>query len=287
MATVVNNFDYPVIAVDARDWDVSWQHHIERGSAGGADLAYPYGTPIKAPMAGVFTYTEGKGSGGNIGRIAASDNTVVELMHCSARLVPNGSTVQIGDDVVKSGASGFGKARYYAPHLHTHAVVNGVRRKLSSLFSKSTTTPAGESGAVITNPEEDDMTQAQFDSITRQNQAIMQRLIDEDKQNTDRWVDDAKKRKVFEDKVLAFLEPLQDDEAMGNSQTRRVATMRLYRHGTTLYGVNLINGRWHKFENMAEVQKFVDLGLMGDGPRQWLQISDADLAIIHSQTDTK
>jgi murein DD-endopeptidase MepM/ murein hydrolase activator NlpD len=159
MAKIVNNFDYPVILVDNRDWATSWANHKKRKSAGGADLAYPFGKPVKAPMSGLFTYTEGKGSGGNIGRLAASDNTVIEFMHLSGRLVPNNSWVELGQEFVLSGASGYGKAFYYAPHLHTHALISGVRTPLHTLFSASIA-PAGTTKTPITAPtqeEDDDM----------------------------------------------------------------------------------------------------------------------------------
>jgi murein DD-endopeptidase MepM/ murein hydrolase activator NlpD len=162
MALIVNNFDYPVIAVDKRDWETSWANHRRRGSAGGADLAYPYGTPVRAPMAGVFTYTRGFGTGGNIGRIAAPDNTVVEIMHLSEALVANGAWVNIGDVFVKSGASGFGLPRFYAPHVHVHAIIRGLRTPIHTLFSGGTISPAG---SIIKTPLEDTLSAAEVKSI--------------------------------------------------------------------------------------------------------------------------
>lgn len=136
---IVNNFTHPIIEADNRDPDVSWQHHLDRGSLGGADLAYPFGATVQAPAAGRFTYIAGNGSGGNIGQIHMADGRMIELMHLSARIAAEGSMVVAGQDIARSGASGFGDPNHYAPHLHAHLIlVGGARVNLFHYFTSVT-----------------------------------------------------------------------------------------------------------------------------------------------------
>lgn len=143
---IFNNFSRPVILADRRNADVSWNNHIKRGSAGGVDLAYPYGTPVKACASGVWEYIAGDGSGGNIGRIHLAEGGYTEYMHLSVNTHPSGSHVTAGAVVAKSGASGFGKDRYYSPHLHVDLVtpagqrVNLFHHFAPTLSTSSTTT---------------------------------------------------------------------------------------------------------------------------------------------------
>jgi murein DD-endopeptidase MepM/ murein hydrolase activator NlpD len=148
---IVNNFTHPIIEADNRDPDVSWQHHLDRGSLGGDDLAYPFGTTVQAPAAGRFTYIQGNGSGGNLGQIHMADGRMIELMHLSARIAAEGSMVVIGQDVARSGASGFGDPNHYAPHLHVHLIlVGGARVNLFHYFTS--VTPATAAPAAVGKP---------------------------------------------------------------------------------------------------------------------------------------
>lgn len=128
MTVITNNFSFPVILADRRDANVSWQHHLNRGSAGGVDLAYPFGAVVLSPADGVFRYIAGTGSGGNIGQVRMDDGRIIELMHLSAPIARSGARVSTGQQLAKSGASGFGKPNYYAPHLHVHLITAGGTR---------------------------------------------------------------------------------------------------------------------------------------------------------------
>jgi hypothetical protein len=164
MTEIVNNFSGLVIAVDNRDPATSWKNHLKRGSAGGVDLVYPYGTPVLSPADGVFKYTQGKGSGGNIGSIHLDDGRVIELMHLSAASVKSGTRVKVGTQIGLSGASGYGKPHYYSPHLHVHLITaQGARVNLFNYFTKSTITPVSN-GKPITVPE-DELSNEQLEAV--------------------------------------------------------------------------------------------------------------------------
>jgi len=151
MTAIINNFSYPVILLDNRDADTSYANHLKRGSSGGVDLAYPYGSPVYAPADGTFQYFDGngrigKGSGGNIGRLRLADGSYIEFMHLSSGSANR--KVKTGDLLGRSGGSGFGNLRHYAPHLHVHIYIGGVRRNLFHYFTASSTA-AGGSATII------------------------------------------------------------------------------------------------------------------------------------------
>jgi len=156
---ILNNFTYPVIKVDDRDPDVSWANHLKRGSAGGVDLAYPYGSPVYAPADGSYQYFDGngrigKGSGGNIGRLRLPNGSYIEFMHLSSGRA-NGK-VKTGDFIGKSGASGFGNLWHYSPHLHVHIYIGGVRRNLWHYFTGSATAGSGDRSRIPEAPKPPD-----------------------------------------------------------------------------------------------------------------------------------
>ena len=158
VSQITNNFTYPVILVDDRDPDTSWANHIKRGSSGGVDLAYPYGSPVYAPTDGTYQYFNGngrigQGSGGNIGRLRRADGSYLEFMHMAAGTKDR--AVKTGDLLGKSGASGFGKLWHYAPHLHVHIYIGGIRRNLWDHFTP-TTSAASTAATPITNQKADD-----------------------------------------------------------------------------------------------------------------------------------
>lgn len=153
---IINNFNHPVIKADNRDAWVSFANHIARGSRGGVDLAYPYGTPIYAPTDGVGSYYNnggkvGLGSGGNMYALHCAEGTI-EFMHLSAGGVTG--PVHTGDYIGLSGASGYGKLKHYDQHLHVDIETPNGRRNLWDYF---TATVAKTSKTLITEQEENEM----------------------------------------------------------------------------------------------------------------------------------
>lgn len=137
MSTIVDNFTHDVIAADSYNADISWRHHQERGSLGGVDMSYPWGSSVQACAAGVWYYIPGSLSGGNIGQIHMDDGRIVEYLHLSSSTVRNGTRVKIGQTVARSGNSGHPRPGVnYAPHLHVHLILqNGTRVNLFHYFS--------------------------------------------------------------------------------------------------------------------------------------------------------
>lgn len=139
MADIYNNFSYPVILDDRRDPEVSWTHHLQRGSTGGVDLAYPYGVPVLANAAGTITNVAWYGSGGHTVRLRMDDGRYIEYMHLSAFSLSSGASVRAGTQIGVSGSSGNGNLHYYAPHLHVHMYIGSIRVNLFHYF----TAPSG------------------------------------------------------------------------------------------------------------------------------------------------
>jgi len=139
MADIYNNFTYPVILDDDRDPDVSWSHHLARGSLGGVDLAYPFGSEVLASADGVVSNIPWYGTGGNTVRLRMDDGRYIEYMHLSAFSVNDGTWVPAGARIGLSGSSGNGNPNYYAPHLHVHMYVGTTRVNVFRNF----TTPSG------------------------------------------------------------------------------------------------------------------------------------------------
>lgn len=144
MTSILNNFAFPVISDDNRDPYVSWQHHLDRGSDGGVDLAYPKGSAVRANANGVVTNVPWFGNGGNTARLQLDDGRYIEYMHLDSFSVSNGQSVASGTQIGVSGASGSGDLNYYAPHLHVHMYIGGTR---VNIFDYFTTTRAREEDA--------------------------------------------------------------------------------------------------------------------------------------------
>jgi murein DD-endopeptidase MepM/ murein hydrolase activator NlpD len=157
MTVIANTFTRLVVASDRRDPRVSWQRHIDQGSLGGVDLAYPKGTPVAAPAAGVFRYLKGNGGGGNIGRITLPDASRIEFLHLEAPLVKSGSVVKLGTLVVLSGDSGTPPdGGHYAAHLHVHYILpNGSRVNLWDYFTQLTEKSKSMDYGVIKGDQKD------------------------------------------------------------------------------------------------------------------------------------
>ena len=145
MTQIVNTFNHPVILDDQRDPDVSWQHHLQRNSAGGVDLAYPMYTPVALPASGSLSISGTSGSGGRTGTLSIDHSTIayIQMMHLSGGTPGN---YEVGATPIQSGASGFGDEHYYSPHLHVHAYDKQNRRvNLFHYFDKSSTAGGGSS----------------------------------------------------------------------------------------------------------------------------------------------
>lgn len=141
----VNNFI--VIAADDRDPWVSWEHHLERGSAGGVDCVAPIGTPVYAPADCTTRNIPNNGTGGNTVTMDFGGGWRDQFMHLS-RLVDPGPKRQ-GELVGYSGDSGSPGQ----PHVHWHRIdPQGRRRNPWDYFASA---PAGGDGTTIT--EEDTM----------------------------------------------------------------------------------------------------------------------------------
>lgn len=139
--------DFIVIEEDDRDPDVSWQHHLERGSLGGVDCVAPMRTPVYAPVDGDVTGAW-MGTGGLTARLEQDDGWRDEFMHMDQ--VVSGPVRQ-GELIGYSGASGGN----YAPHVHWHRVdPQGARRNPWHYF---TSAPAGGDHEPIEQEDEDDM----------------------------------------------------------------------------------------------------------------------------------
>lgn len=163
-ARIVNNFDFPIIADDNRNPQTSWENHVRRGSLGGVDLAYPYGSAVRANADGILWWHKANGSAGWYAqlRVEGRPGWIIEYYHMSDfQLPPNVNGVQIreGQLVGLSGASGFGESRYYAPHLHVHLYINGVRVNLWNYFTDT----AG--GGVTPIPDRDEFDMASLDDL--------------------------------------------------------------------------------------------------------------------------
>ncbi len=89
----------------------------------GMDLAVPTGTPIRAALGGRVTMSRYNGSYGNCVMIDHGNGLLTLYGHNSRLLAREGQTVQTGDVVSLSGATG----RVTGPHLHFEVRVNGQR----------------------------------------------------------------------------------------------------------------------------------------------------------------
>ncbi|UOE43750.1 M23 family metallopeptidase [Agromyces larvae] len=143
----VNRF--VVILADDRDPDVSWQHHLDRGSAGGVDCVAPMRTPVYAPTDGRLD-SAWLGTGGLTARLWQAGGWRDEFMHMDQ--VAIAGDVKQGDLIGYSGRSGGD----YAPHVHWHRVDSkGARRNPWHYFSSS---PAGgDTTPIKDTPQEDTM----------------------------------------------------------------------------------------------------------------------------------
>lgn len=136
--TNVNGFI--IIAADDRNADVSWQNHLERGSAGGVDCVAPLRTRLYAPMDCIVS-SHWAGTGGRTIHMAEVDaggnrtGWADEFMHADE--APVSGFVPAGGFVGYSGDSGGD----YWPHVHWHRIDPSGRRR--NPWHYFTSAPAG------------------------------------------------------------------------------------------------------------------------------------------------
>jgi hypothetical protein len=153
-----------VILADNRDPYVSWQNHLDRGSAGGVDCVAPIGTPIYAPADCYLANTPNNGTGGNTITMSFNDGWRDQMMHLSQFVTPGAK--RRGEVVGWSGDSGSPGA----PHVHWHRIdPTWQRRNPWDYFTG--TAPAGDGYTPI---QEDDMYDdaARYEVVSRLDQLI-------------------------------------------------------------------------------------------------------------------
>lgn len=99
------------------DWHA---HHARDSAEPGTDYETPYGTPFRVADDGIVMVVDRDPSGAEGRRltVALMDGRIVSYIHLSEINVAHGAWVGRGRIVGKTGASGFGKDRYYDPHVH-------------------------------------------------------------------------------------------------------------------------------------------------------------------------
>lgn len=114
--------------------DLSWQWHLNSGSAGGVDLVASEGTAVLAATAGFVTYQSHSDNRGNGCRLAHEANVgwSDEYFHLQAdKPVTDGAWVAQGTVIAYSGKSGG-----VAAHLHRHLISpQGARQNPWDYFS--------------------------------------------------------------------------------------------------------------------------------------------------------
>lgn len=99
----------------------SFADHVARGSVNpGTDYKAPWGTPVYAVWDGYISGTVNSygGSGGRMIYQDLTDGAGVDYLHLSQINVLPGQSVQRGQLIGYSGASGYGEEFYYGAHLH-------------------------------------------------------------------------------------------------------------------------------------------------------------------------
>jgi murein DD-endopeptidase MepM/ murein hydrolase activator NlpD len=129
--------------------------HVKRNSAEpGTDYETPYGTPVFAAHDGVVTLVDPSYSGADGARVTIklNDGRVVSYIHLSAVKVKRGDKVKRGTVLGLSGASGYGKARYYGPHVHVSLWDSeGLPYKATIDFERFVSTNSKEDEEMIIN----------------------------------------------------------------------------------------------------------------------------------------
>lgn len=102
--------------------------HVARGSVNpGLDITCGYGSRVNAAAAGRITgmSRSNSGSGGRYIQITHDDGWITQYLHLSEIEVSLGQRVEQGQEIARSGASGFGSDWGYGPHLHWSLKIGG------------------------------------------------------------------------------------------------------------------------------------------------------------------
>ena len=123
----MSEYIYPTSARGVSD---NFQTHKNRKPPSvnpGTDYTCGYGTTVVAVKSGTVTIADSNndGSGGRYIHIDHHDGTATEYLHLSIVEVRVGQAVTQGQEIAKSGASGFGSDHGYGAHLHIALKVNG------------------------------------------------------------------------------------------------------------------------------------------------------------------
>jgi murein DD-endopeptidase MepM/ murein hydrolase activator NlpD len=113
----------------------------------GEDYSVPTGTPLAAPMAGKVIAAFSNARGGNQVRVQMADGAIVGYAHLSRLDVKQGDTVQAGQTVGLSGATGDATG----PHVHMTVEVNGKKVSPKSYFAGAQV-PTGLAAAPTPTP---------------------------------------------------------------------------------------------------------------------------------------
>lgn len=148
-------------------WHVSpngtWQGHRNRNPPSvnpGADYECPINTPVRAAHDGVVRYAQSTyaGSGGRlvyVRRMTGGVNYIeTQYLHLERVLVEGGEPVKQGDIIGYSGASGFGRSRWYGPHLHVSLYINGANVDFQKHVDAGVSVPSGTTYTPLLDPVE-------------------------------------------------------------------------------------------------------------------------------------
>jgi murein DD-endopeptidase MepM/ murein hydrolase activator NlpD len=108
-----------------------WRAHL------GVDYAAPIGTPVRSVGDGVVEFAGVQDGFGNVAFIRHRNNHVTVYAHLSRIAVRRGQTVQQGQNIGATGATGWATG----PHLHYEFRVNGTHQNPLTIARRSESVP--------------------------------------------------------------------------------------------------------------------------------------------------
>lgn len=119
-----------IFPTSARGVSDNFQAHKNRTPPSvnpGTDYTCGYGSTVVAVKAGTVNLADNgnDGSGGRMVGINHGDGTVTQYLHLSQVEVSVGQYIEQGQEIARSGASGFGSDWGYGAHLHIALKING------------------------------------------------------------------------------------------------------------------------------------------------------------------
>lgn len=120
-----------IFPTSARGVSDNFQAHKDRTPPSvnpGTDYTCGYGSTVVAVKAGTVNLADNSndGSGGRMIGINHGDGSVTQYLHLSQVLVGVGQWVEQGQEIARSGASGFGSDWGYGAHLHLALKISGT-----------------------------------------------------------------------------------------------------------------------------------------------------------------